>query len=77
MMKSICAVCGHKKSMFIKKKPQKGKGVVDKFISNLPFEAHLLVSDPGTGAPVKASFIGPGTKLNKRLVSGTNNPQEW
>jgi len=80
-MVSKCAVCGHEKSVFVvntpSKKKQAGKGIVDNFISALPFEAHLLVTDPATGKPTKASFIGPGTRLDKRLLPGTNTPQAW
>lgn len=38
----------------------KGRGFLDKFIDNLPFELHI----PGY------KFCGPGTKLNKRLQRG-------
>ena len=76
MQVGTCIVCGTKKYTFLPNK-QKGKGALDNFISALPFEAHLLVTDPKTGKPTKASFIGPGTKLDKRLIPGTNTPQPW
>ena len=64
MQVGTCVICGTKKYTFLPNK-QKGKGALDNFISALPFEAHLLVTDPKTGKPTKASFIGPGTKLDK------------
>jgi hypothetical protein len=73
----ICSICGTNKSQFVAAGSQKGKGFVDKFVENNPVELHLLVTDPKTGKPVKSSFIGPGTKLEKRLIPGTNTPQEW
>jgi hypothetical protein len=59
-----------------KSKKQNGKGIVDKFIENLPVELHLLGTDEITGKTKKSSFIGPGSKLNKRLGPG-DNPQDW
>ena len=56
-----CAVCGTKKSQFIK-----GAGLVNGFINNLPFEMHY----PGH------SFLGPGTKLNERLNEDLT-PKGW
>ena len=52
MLRGKCAVCGTTKTQFIK-----GSGIINKAINNLPFEMHL----PGY------NFLGPGTKLNKRL----------
>ena len=80
-MTSLCTVCKNKKSMFVpmnvnkKSSKQSGKGI-DSFIAKLPFEAHLLVTDPKTGLPTKASFIGPGTHLNKRL-NADDSIKEW
>ena len=44
-MKSICIICKKPKSTFVankKSSKQAGKGIVDKFIENLPVELHLL-----------------------------------
>jgi hypothetical protein len=98
MMKSVCTVCGSKKSAFVsgkeekkskperqKKRGQKGRGgIVDKFISALPFEAHLPVTfhpepyqdgdrsvkglKPGTIK--KAEYLGPGTNYDLRYERG-------
>lgn len=46
--------------MTSKRRPRRGKGLVNKLISSLPFEAHV----PGY------NFLGPGTKLQKRLARG-------
>ena len=76
-MKSICTICGHKKSTFVSSNDkQSGKGVVDKFIEKLPVELHLLGTDENTGKIRKSSFIGPGTKLSKRL-DANNNPKDF
>jgi hypothetical protein len=84
MMKSLCTVCNGKKSTFLPgkgtgsktSKKQKGKGIVDKFITALPVELHLLGTDETTGKTKKSGFIGPGTKLNKRLGPG-DVPHDW
>lgn len=74
-------VCKAKKSKFVK---QYGKGIVDTFINNLPFEAHLPVSfhpepfqsndpsikDKKPGKTYKAEFLGPGTKFKERSSKG-------
>ena len=59
-----CDVCGSTKTQLIK--ANVGKGVVNKLINNLPFEAHL----PGH------NFTGPGTKLNRRLKEDLT-PNPW
>ena len=45
-MKSICTICKKPKSTFVstnkKNSKQSGKGIIDKFIENLPVELHLL-----------------------------------
>lgn len=41
-------------------KPKKGRGLVNTLINKLPFEAHLP----------SYNFLGPGTKLQKRLQRG-------
>ena len=64
MLRGKCDVCGSTKTQFIK--ADVGKGVVNKLINNLPFEAHL----PGH------NFTGPGTKLNRRLNEDLT-PKPW
>lgn len=54
MLKGICLVCGSKKSTFISN--TEGDGLADKIIDAMP-EMHM----PGY------NFLGPFTKLNKRL----------
>ena len=77
IMHSKCTVCKHNKTTFLPSaKNQKGGSIVDKFISALPVELHLLGTDERDGKTKKSSFIGPGTKLNKRL--GPNDvPYDW
>lgn len=58
-----CSKCGGKKTTFVK---QKGSGVVNGLINNLPFEMHY----PGH------NFLGPGTKLDKRLNNDLT-PKDW
>ena len=60
MLQGKCALCGTTKSRFIKN--QEGKGWTD-----LPFELH-----PPVSLTKRYSFVGPGTKLNKRLDSNKN-----
>ena len=75
VQKSLCSVCGHKKTTFLPSK-QRGKGIVDKFISALPVELHMLGTDETDKKTKRTSFCGPGTKLNKRL--GSNDvPHDW
>ena len=89
-MSSVCTVCKNKKSLFVpmnvnkKNSKQAGKGMVDKFIENLPFEAHLLetyhqepyqendasLKDVKPGKTLKAEFLGPGTKYDMRYAKG-------
>ena len=57
-------ICGTTKTQFIKM--QKGGSLLNKFINNLPVEMHL----PGH------NFMGPGTKLNKRLNPDLT-PKKW
>ena len=64
MLRGKCDICGSTKTQFIK--ADVGKGVVNKLINNLPFEAHL----PGH------NFTGPGTKLNRRLNEDLT-PKPW
>ena len=62
MQRGICALCGHKKTQFVKS----GSGLFNKAVNKLPFELHL----PGH------NFTGPGTQLNKRLNSDLT-PKNW
>ena len=59
-----------------KSSKQNGGAIIDKFITNLPVELHLLGTDETTGKTRKSSFIGPGTKLTTRLGPG-DIPQNW
>jgi hypothetical protein len=52
-----------------------GNGIADKFISVLPFEAHLIDSSNPL-RPKKYSFAGPGTKLDDRLNADLT-PKDW
>ena len=61
MLQGKCVLCGSTKSRFISAK-QKGKGWTD-----LPFELH-----PPVSLTKRYSFVGPGTKLNKRLDENKN-----
>ena len=83
-MKSICSVCKKPKSMFVSTNKQSGKGIVDKFIENLPIELHLLgtyhpesyqsgdtsLKGVKPGKTLKAEFLGPGTKYDMRYARG-------
>ena len=87
-MKSICIICKKPKSTFVstnkKNSKQSGKGIVDKFIENLPVELHLLgtyhkepyqANDKSLigvkpGKTLKAEYIGPGTKYDMRYARG-------
>ena len=60
MLQGKCALCGTTKSRFISAK--EGKGWTD-----LPFELH-----PPVSLTKRYQFLGPGTKLNKRLYSNKN-----
>jgi hypothetical protein len=76
-MISDCSVCGNKKAKkfyvetdhISNKKSIKlkdGSGIIDKIISYLPFELHLIDFQNPLN-PRKYSFAGPGTKLENRL----------
>ena len=60
----VCGVCGSKKKQFAKR--SKGTGLVNNLINNLPFEMHMY----------RHNFLGPGTKLNKRLNADLT-PKSW
>ena len=64
MKRGTCVICGRTKTQFIK--TQKGRSLLNKFINNLPVELHM----PGY------NYLGPGTKLNKRLNPDLT-PKEW
>ena len=64
MKRGTCVICGTTKTQFIK--APKGGSLLNKVINNLPVEMHLLGHN----------FIGPGTKLNKRLNPDLT-PKEW
>ena len=64
MKRGVCVICGTTKMQFIKS--PKGGSLLKKFINNLPVETHL----PGH------NFMGPGTKLDKRLKPELT-PKEW
>ena len=89
-MKSICTICKKPKSAFVsinankKTNKQSGKGIVDKFIENLPIELHLLgtyhpesyqsgdtsLKGVKPGKTLKAEYLGPGTKYDMRYARG-------
>ena len=60
MLQGKCALCGTTKSRFIS--AEEGKGWTD-----LPFELH-----PPVSLTKRYQFLGPGTKLNKRLDENKN-----
>ena len=64
MLQGKCVLCGTTKSRFIsaKQEGKEGKGWTD-----LPFELH-----PPVSLTKRYSFVGPGTKLNKRLDENKN-----
>jgi len=62
MQRGICSVCGKRKTQFVKA----GTGLLNKAVSNLPFELHL----PGH------NFTRPGTRLDRRL-NPELAPREW
>jgi len=55
-----CSQCGCKKTAFV------GSGLANSLINNLPFELHYP----------SHNFLGPSTKLNKRL-NDDMTPKEW
>lgn len=78
MQYSTCVKCGKNKTSFVSsgRRVQAGGSIADKFISALPVELHLLGTDELTGKTRKSQFIGPGTKLDKRLGPG-DIPHGW
>ena len=86
LMKSICTVCGNKKSEFVAAtaRQQKGGGLADKFMASLSFKAHLPVTyhpepyqstDPSVkelkpGQTKLGEYIGPGTRYDARYARG-------
>ena len=63
MLQGICVVCGTKNSKFIS---TSGKRFINDTINFLPFEMHMSGHN----------FIGPDTKLNKRLNEDMT-PKAW
>lgn len=62
--------CGASKNTFVSRDALVGAGFgdfVDKLVSYSPIELHLIMQNDHTGKIERASFAGPGTKLNKRL----------
>ena len=64
MKRGTCVVCGTTKTQFIK--ASTGGSSLNKAINNLPVEMHLP----------SHNFMGPGTKLNKRLNLDLT-PKKW
>ena len=67
MLRGRCDVCGIRKTQFIK--ADVGKGVVNKLINNLPFEAHLPVYSP------LAKFITIGLSAHASSISTSSISQ--
>ncbi len=68
---AVCTVCGTKTSRFISVKTGGGlRDLVNKFNLKLPFELHMILQTDD-GKIKRASFCGPGTKLDRR-VKGLN-----
>jgi Phospholipase A2-like domain/Domain of unknown function (DUF5679) len=74
ILKSICVVCGCKKSQFLKQ--VSAKGIFNNALSNLGVELHLpasegeYVSDGSFNNLNKYSYCGPGTKFDQRDKEG-------
>ena len=67
-LSAICVICEGKVSKFVSVKTGEGlRDLVNRFNLKLPFELHMLLQDD-EGNIRRASFAGPGTKLNRRLV---------
>jgi len=62
MLRGVCTVCSKVKTQFIKT----GTSVFNRAVNKLSFELHL----PGH------NFIGPGTRLDKRL-NEDGTPRDW
>src|SRR5271169_2115067 len=82
MNKTICSICGKKKSSFVSNKlrgvePSVGKGFsLNSFVNNLPIELHQF-AEKGEDVPggsfnnrQKYSYCGPGTKYEQRIREG-------
>ena len=86
MLKSICVVCGSKKSQFISNKTGEGFGdILNNAIGklgNLGVELHLpadkgeYVSNSSFNDQTKYSYCGPGTKYQQRANEGYNGINE-
>ena len=65
MRSGQCVTCGKIKCQFLRKDVA-GGSFLNSFVNKLPFEMHLQGHN----------FTGPGTKLNKRLITD-GTPQKW
>ena len=81
MLKSICSVCGNKKSQFVKNTPggrTRGKGIGDSIINaigkvgelHLPATKGEYVPNGSFNNLQKYSYCGPGTKYEQRNKEG-------
>jgi hypothetical protein len=82
MLKSICSICGSKKSQFIKS--QTGSGIGDTIIKaigkigelHLPSDKGEYVQNGSFNNLQKYSYCGPGTKYEQRVKEGYNGINE-
>jgi len=64
----LCRICKSRTSKFISVKSGTGlREIANQFNLKLPFELHMILQD-NDGKIRRASFCGPGTKLDRRLV---------
>jgi Domain of unknown function (DUF5679)/Phospholipase A2-like domain len=83
MLKSICSVCGSKKSTFIKN-DSTGAGIGDILINgiskigelHLPADKGEYVTNGSFNNKQKYSYCGPGTKYDQRVKEGYNGINE-
>jgi Domain of unknown function (DUF5679)/Phospholipase A2-like domain len=83
MMKSICSICGSKKSTFIKNEST-GGGIGDILINgiskigelHLPADKGEYVTNGSFNNLQKYSYCGPGTKYEQRVKEGYNGINE-
>ena len=82
MLKSICLICGSKKSQFIKS--QTGSGIGDTIIKaigkigelHLPSDKGEYVQNGSFNNLQKYSYCGPGTKYEQRVKEDYNGINE-
>ena len=82
MLKSICSICGCKKSSFIKSAT--GKGIGDTIIKtigkigelHLPADQGEYIQNGSFNNLQKYSYCGPGTKYDQRVKEGYNGINE-